>query len=186
MFRFALSHNWSGVTSTLIFSVVLMSTSITAQDHGGTLMFFFSDTDALDGVWYSAVSAMTLLFCVNLWVFVFVHEIPMQFWIEKSLARIMGLFRCSHTMNVWYNIFPFMLISHLVLPLAPRLSPEAPTTWRMLVLSRFFNFSFSYISSDITLFMAPVSKSVLILVFKLLFANIWNTVPVVGPNSSML
>ena len=101
MFGFALSHNWSGVTSTLIFSVVLTSTSTTAQDRGGTLMFFFSDTDALDGVWYSAVSAMTSLFCVNLRVFVFVHEIPMQFWIEKSLPRIMGLFRCSHTMNVW-------------------------------------------------------------------------------------
>ena len=54
------------------------------------------------------------------------------------------------------------------------------------MLSRFFNFSFLYISSDKTLFIAPVSKSVLILVFKLLFANIWNTVPVVGPNSSML
>ena len=101
MFRFALSYNWSWVTSTLIFSVVLMSTSTNVQDRGGTLMFFFSDTDALDGVWYSAVSAMTSLFCVNLRVFVFVHVIPMQFWIEKSLPRIMGLFRCYHTMNVW-------------------------------------------------------------------------------------
>ena len=65
MLGFALSHNWLGMTSTLIFSVVLMSTSTTVQDRGGTLMFFYSDTDALDGVWYSAVSAMTLLFCVN-------------------------------------------------------------------------------------------------------------------------
>ena len=89
------------MTSTLISSVVLMSTSTTAQDHGGTLMFFFRDTDDLDGVWYSAVSAMTSLFCVNWWVFDFVHEIPMQFWIEKSLPRIMGLFKCLHTMNVW-------------------------------------------------------------------------------------
>ena len=89
------------MTSTLIFSVVLMSTSTTAQDRGGILMFFFSDTDALDGVWYSAVSAMTSLFCVNWWVFVFVHEMPIQFWIEKSLPKIIGLFRCSHTMNVW-------------------------------------------------------------------------------------
>ena len=88
------------MTSTLIFSVVLMSTSTTAQDRGGILMFFFSDMDVLEGVWYSAVSAMTLLFCVNWRVFVFVHEIPIQFWIEKSLPRIMGLFRCSHTMNV--------------------------------------------------------------------------------------
>ena len=31
--------------------------------------------------------------------------------------------------------------------------------------------------------MAPVLKSVLILTSKLLFANIWNTVPVVGPSS---
>ena len=68
----------------------------------------------------------------------------------------------------------------------PRLSPEAPTMCGMFVLSRFLNFSFSYISSDITLFIAPVLKSVLILVFKLLFVNIWNTVPVVGPHSSML
>jgi len=79
MLGFALSHNWSGVTSTLIFSVVLMSTSTTVQDRGGTLMFLFSDTDALDGVWYSAVSAMTSLFCANWRVFVFVHEIPIQF-----------------------------------------------------------------------------------------------------------
>ena len=42
-----------------------MSMSTTAQDLGGILMFFFRDTDALDGVWYSAVSAMTSLFCVN-------------------------------------------------------------------------------------------------------------------------
>ena len=55
-----------------------------------------------------------------------------------------------------------MLISHLVLPLVPRLLPEAPITCGMLVLLRFFNLSFSYISSDITLFIAPVSKSVLI------------------------
>ena len=57
---------------------------------------------------------------------------------------------------------------------------------QILVVLRSFNFSFSYISSDITLFMAAVSKSVLILMFRLLFAKIWNTVLVVGPNSSML
>ena len=79
-----------------------------------------------------------------------------------------------------------MLTSHLVLPLAPKLSPEAPTMCGILVVLRSFNFSFLYISSDITLFMAPVSKSVLILMFRLLFAKIWNTVPVVGPNLSML
>ena len=79
MMGLALNQSWSGMTSTLISSVVLMSTSTTVQDHGGTLMFLFSDTNDLDGVWYSAVSAITSLFCVNWWVFDFVHEIPMQF-----------------------------------------------------------------------------------------------------------
>ena len=79
-----------------------------------------------------------------------------------------------------------MFTSHLILPLVPKLSPEAPTMCGILVVSRSFNFSFLYISSNITLFIAPVSKSVLILMFRLLYAKIWNTVPVVGPNSSML
>ena len=101
MLGFALNQSWSGMTSTLVSSIVLMSTSTTAKDHGGTFTFFFSDTDDLDGIWYSAVSAKTSLFYVNWWVFVLVHDIPMQFWIEKSLPKIMGLFKCSHTMNVW-------------------------------------------------------------------------------------
>ena len=67
--------------------------------------------------------------------------------------------------------FPVQLILHLVLPLAPKLSPEAPTTCGMLVVSKSFNFSFSYIFQDIILFMAPVSKSVLIFTSKLLSAN---------------
>ena len=49
---FALNQSWSGMTSTLISSVVLMLMSTTAQVHGGTFMFFFGDTDDLDGVWY--------------------------------------------------------------------------------------------------------------------------------------
>ena len=44
----ALNQSWLGMT--LIFSVVLMSTSTTAQDHGGTLIFFFRKTEDLDGV----------------------------------------------------------------------------------------------------------------------------------------
>ena len=76
---FALNQSWSRMTSTLIPSVVLMSTSTMVQVCGGTFMFFFSDTDDLDGVWYSAVSAITSLFCVNWQVFDFVHDIPMQF-----------------------------------------------------------------------------------------------------------
>ena len=78
MLGFALNQSWSGMTSTLISSVVLMLTSTTVQDCGGTFMFFFSDTGDWDGVWYSVVSAITSLFCVNWWVFDFVHDIPMQ------------------------------------------------------------------------------------------------------------
>ena len=76
---FALNQSWSGMISTLISSVVLMSTSTTAQDHGGIFTFFFNETDDLDGDWYSVVSAMTSLFGVNWWVFALVHDIPMQF-----------------------------------------------------------------------------------------------------------
>ena len=100
MLGFALYQSWSGMISTLISSVMLMSTSTTAQEHGGIFMFFFSDTDDLDGDWYSLVSAMTSLFCVNWWIFALVHNIPMQFCFEKSLPRIIGLFKCSHTMKV--------------------------------------------------------------------------------------
>ena len=58
-----------------------------------------------------------------------------------------------------------------VLPLAPKLSPDTPTICGMLVLSNSFRFNFCYIFQDITLFMAPVSNSVLIFMSKLLFAN---------------
>ena len=78
-----------------------------------------------------------------------------------------------------------MFISHLVLPLAPKLSLEAPTTCGMLVVLRSSSFYFLYISSDITLFIAPVSKRVFIFIPWLLFAKIWNTVLVVGPSSLM-
>ena len=54
----------------------------------------------------------------------------------------------------------------------PKLSPDAPTTCGMLDVFRSFSFSFFYISKDMTLFMAPVLKSVLILMSKLLFAKI--------------
>ena len=79
-----------------------------------------------------------------------------------------------------------MLTLHLVLPLAPKLSPDAPTMCSMLGVFNSSNFNFWQVSKDITLFMAPVSKSVLIFMSELLLATIWNTVPVVGPNSSML
>ena len=101
MLGFALSHSWSGITSTLISSMLLMSTSTMVHDRGGTLMFLFKDTEALDAGWYSAVSAMPSLFCVSWRVLDLVHEMPMQFCIEKSLPSMIGLFKCSQTMKVW-------------------------------------------------------------------------------------
>ena len=83
-------------------------------------------------------------------------------------------------------MLPFMLISHLVLSLVPKLSPDAPTTCGMFIVSKSLSFNSWYIFQNMTLFIAPVSNSVLILRFKFLLANVWNTVPVVGPNSSML
>ena len=85
---------------------------------------------------------MTSLFCVNWCVFAFVHEMPMQIWIEKSLPNIIGHLRCSHTMNVWKNFLPLMLTSHLALTLVPKLSPDAPTTCGILVVSNWPGFSF--------------------------------------------
>ena len=38
--------------------------------------------------------------------------------------------------------FPFMLISHLIFPLAPKLSPEAPTTCGILDVFKSFNLVF--------------------------------------------
>ena len=101
MLGFTLNQSWSGVISTLISSMVLMSMSTTAHKRGGIFTFFFRDTDDLDGDWYSAVSAMTSSFYVNWQVFVLVHDIPMQFWIEESLPKITGLLKFSHTINVW-------------------------------------------------------------------------------------
>ena len=49
MLAFALNQSWSGMISTLVSSMLLMSTSTTAHERGGIFTFFFSDTDDLDG-----------------------------------------------------------------------------------------------------------------------------------------
>ena len=71
-------------------------------------------------------------------------------------------------------------------PLVPKLSPDDPTTCGMQLVSKLFIPSFSFILKDITLFMALVSKRVLILRSVKQFVKIGNTVDVVGPSSSML
>ena len=55
-----LSQSSSGINSTLSFSSVLMSTSTTAQDLGGTLILFLSETEAQGVGWISFVSAIIL------------------------------------------------------------------------------------------------------------------------------
>ena len=60
-----------------------MSTSTTAHDHGGTLMFLFKDTEAMAVDWYSDVSAMTSLFFVSWHVFDFVQDMPMHFLLRN-------------------------------------------------------------------------------------------------------
>ena len=67
-------------------------------------------------------------------------------------------------------------ISQLILPIAPRLVPFAPTTVGKIFMSRFLlsRFSFLNVSPDITLLDAPVSNSVNTSLFAML---ILNTVP---------
>ena len=71
-----------------------------------------------------------------------------------------------------------MFISQHILPMAPRLVPSAPTTFGSLVVSSGPSLSLLYISPDITLFVAPVSKSAFILVSLM---EVGKTVPSVDP-----
>ena len=102
MLGFALSQSWSGMTSTLISS---SGVDVYIYYCTGSWWYSLHSFSVTLMIWMvfgtPVVSAITSLFCVNWWVFVLVHDIPMQFWIEKSLPKIMGLFKCSHTMNVW-------------------------------------------------------------------------------------
>ena len=79
-------------------------------------------------------------------------------------------------------MFPLMFTSHLALPRAPKLSPDASTMRGMFVLSSFCIFIVLYIARDMTLFMAPVSNKVFILSPFLPFAMTGKTVPEVEPN----
>ena len=73
---------------------------------------------------------------------------------------------------------------HLILPSTAKFEPFAPTTDGKFLSSKGPNFSSLYIFHDITLFVAPVSNSVFILV---LFMEVLNTVPSsVGWVSSIL
>ena len=88
-----------------------------------------------------------------------------------------------HTKNVCLNVLLPNVISHFTLPITPRLVPSAPTTLGNPVESRFSSLSFLYMSPDITLLEAPVSKSVLICVFLIVDGN---TVPSAEPSVLVL
>ena len=75
-----------------------------------------------------------------------------------------------------------MFISQLILPMAPKLALFAPTTFGSLVVSSGPSFNLLYISPDITLYVAPVLKSELILV---LFMEVGKTVPSADPATPM-
>ena len=71
-----------------------------------------------------------------------------------------------------------MFISQLILPMAPKLVPSAPTTFGSLLVSSGLSFSLLYMSPDITLLVAPVSKSEFILVCLI---DVGKTVPSADP-----
>ena len=75
-----------------------------------------------------------------------------------------------------------MFISQLILPMDPKLVPSAPTTFGSLVVSTGPNFSLLYISPDITLLVAPVSRSEFILVSLM---EVGRTVPSANPATPM-
>ena len=103
----------------------------------------------------------------------------------KSTPSMRLLVKFSHTRKVCLNLFLTISISQLILPIAPKLVPFAPTTVGKFFVSRslLFNFSFLNVSPDITLLDAPVSNSVNTSLFAML---ILNTVPLSEPKVSSI
>ena len=72
------------------------------------------------------------------------------------------LVKFSHTRKVCLNLFFLISISQLILEMAPKLVPFAPTTVGRFFVCKFLlsRFNFLNVSPDITLLDAPVSNSV--------------------------
>ena len=103
----------------------------------------------------------------------------------KSTPNMRLLVKFSHTRKVClYLSFPIS-ISQLIFPIPPKLVLFAPTTVGKFLVSRSLlsNFSFLYVSPDITLFDAPVSNSVNTSLFAML---ILKTVPCSDPKVSSI
>ena len=167
-------QNWSGTILILSWLIVLISTLTVATIRGGTLIDCVRKIAAPFSCSCSLASHTLLLPIVRALVPSFVHCTPALLVLAKSMPKIRCLFKCSQTKNscsisLWFN-----RSLHLVLPTTPRLEPEALTTLGSPVSIRVGLSNLFYISTDITLRVAPVSKRVLILCFPICVTN---TVP---------
>ena len=183
VFGFEAIQYSSGTSWTLSVLVVLMSTSTTAQLLGGSFVLFFSDTAAL--LCSSLVSATVSPSMVSTKELCFVQCTPAVCYFAKSTPNMRLLVKFLHTRKVCLNLFFPISISQLILPMAPKLVPFAPTTVGRFSVSRFLlsRFNFLNVSPDITLLDAPVSNSVNTSLFAML---ILNTVPCSDPKVSSI
>ena len=126
IFGFEVMQYSSGTSWTLSVLVVLISTSTTAQLLGGSFVLFFNDTAAL--LCSSFVSATVFPSMVSTKKLCLVQCTPAACCFAKSTPSMRLLVKFSHTRKVCLNLFFPISISQLILPIAPRLVPFAPTT----------------------------------------------------------
>ena len=183
IFGFEVIQYSSGMSWTLSVLVVLMSTSTTAQLLGGNFILILSDTAAF--LWSSFVSATVSPSMVSTKEFFLVQCTPAACCFAKSTPNMRLLVKFSHTRNVCLNIFFPISISQLILPMAPRLVPFAPTTIGRSLVSRSLLFSFRFLNvcPGIRLLEAPVSNRVNTSLFAILTLN---TVPLSDPRVSSI
>ena len=156
-----------------------MFTSTTAQLLGGRFAAFLSDTAYLFFVGISSGVSMSFSrLIVSILMLFLVQWTPAQLSLAKSLPSITGLVMFWHTRKVCLNVCFPMFLSQLILPMASKLVPSAATTFGSLLVSSGPSFSFLYMSPDITLLVAPVSKSEFILVCLI---DVEKTVPSADP-----
>ena len=147
------------------------------------VVIFLSDTEYLVFLGSSSRVSMSFLrLIVSILVLSSIQWSPAHLSLAKSFLSITGLVLFWHTKKVCLKICSPMFISQLILHLAPKLVPSAQTTFRSLVVFIGPSFSLLYISPDITLLVAPVSKSEFILVFLM---EVGKTVPLADPAKPM-
>ena len=156
-----------------------MFTSTTAQLLGGRFAAFLSDTAYLVFCWYQFWGFCEFLEVNREHSGVIFRPVDYCTIVPcRSLPSITGLVMFWHTRKVCLNVRSPMFISQLILPMVPKLVPSAPTTFGSLLVSSGPSFSLLYMSPDITLLVAPVSKSEFILVCLI---DVGKTVPSADP-----